>query len=132
VEVGEHDVTMYGDRLRLAEIWQNLMENACKFMGNQKEPRIEIGVEARGEETIFFVRDNGMGIDPRYHAKIFNLFEKLDPKAEGTGLGLALVKRIVELHQGRIWVESTGLGQGSSFYFTLPQAVQNPRGVKKI
>ncbi|MFA5193835.1 MAG: ATP-binding protein [Verrucomicrobiia bacterium] len=131
VKVGEHDVTLYGDRLRLAEIWQNLVENACKFMGNQKEPRIEIGVEARGVETVFFVRDNGMGIDSRYHAKIFNLFEKLDPKAEGTGLGLALVKRIVELHQGRIWVESTGLGQGASFCFTLPRAVHNPEEGKK-
>lgn len=132
VKVGEHDVTLYGDRPRLAEIWQNLVENACKFMGNQKEPRIEIGMETRDAETVFFVRDNGMGIDARYHTKIFNLFEKLDAKAEGTGLGLALVKRIVELQQGRIWVESTGLGQGSSFYFTLPRAVQNPRGVKKI
>ncbi|MBI5818188.1 MAG: PAS domain-containing protein [Verrucomicrobia bacterium] len=131
VKVGEHDVALYGDRLRLAEVWQNLVENACKFMGNQKEPRIEIGVEARGVETVFFVRDNGMGIDPRYHAKIFNLFEKLDPKAEGTGLGLALVKRIVELHQGRIWVESTGQGQGTSFYFTLPRAIHNPEKGRK-
>ncbi len=123
VKVGDNDMMLHGDRPRLAEIWQNLVENACKFMGGQKEPRIEIGMEARGAETVFFVRDNGIGIDPRYHTKIFNLFERLDPKAEGTGLGLALVKRIVELCQGRIWVESAGQGQGTCFYFTLPGAV---------
>ena len=122
VQVGENDVTLLGDRLRLAQIWQNLVENACKFMGPQQGPRIEIGVEERGTEAVFFVRDNGIGIDPRYHAKVFSLFDKLDPKAEGTGLGLALAKRIVELYQGRIWVESPGLGQGACFYFTLPGA----------
>ena len=122
VKVGDTDMLLRGDRPRLAEIWQNLAENACKFMGDQKEPRIEIGVETRGAETVFFVRDNGIGIDPRYHAKVFGLFEKLDPRAEGTGLGLALAKRIVELYQGRIWVESLGQGQGACFYFTLPAA----------
>jgi signal transduction histidine kinase len=105
------------------EIWQNLVENACKFMGNQPKPRVEIGVEKRGPETVFFVRDNGAGIDPRYQAKVFGLFEKLDPKGEGTGMGLALVKRIVEMYKGRIWVESPGLGQGANFLFTLPGAV---------
>jgi signal transduction histidine kinase len=69
------------------------------------------------------VRDNGAGIDPRFREKVFGLFEKLDPKGEGTGMGLALVKRVVELYQGRIWVESGGLGQGASFLFTLPAAV---------
>ncbi|MCX6901517.1 MAG: PAS domain S-box protein [Verrucomicrobia bacterium] len=123
VKVGDTDMLLRGDRIRLAEIWQNLVENACKFMGDQKEPRVEIGVEARGAETVFFVRDNGIGIDPRYYAKVFGLFEKLDPKAEGTGLGLALVKRVVELYRGRIWVESLGQGQGACFYFTLPGAV---------
>jgi PAS domain S-box-containing protein len=123
VKVGDNDLTLHGDRPRLAEIWQNLVENACKFMGDQKEPRIEIGAEPRGAETVFFVCDNGSGIDPRYHTKVFGLFDKLDPKAEGTGIGLALVKRIVELYQGRIWVESAGLGQGACFYFTLPGAV---------
>jgi signal transduction histidine kinase len=123
VKVGEQDVTLYGDRLRLAEIWQNLVENACKFMGDQKEPCIDIGVEPRDAETVFFVRDNGIGIDPRFQAKVFGLFEKLDAKAEGTGLGLAIVKRIVDLYGGRIWVESAGQGQGACFYFTLPGTI---------
>jgi PAS domain S-box-containing protein len=123
VQVADAAVTLEGDRPRLMEIWQNLVENACKFMGNQPKPRVEIGVEQRGPETVFFVRDNGAGIDPRYQAKVFGLFEKLDPKVEGTGMGLALVKRIVEMYKGRIWVESPGLGQGANFLFTLPGAV---------
>jgi signal transduction histidine kinase len=123
VQVADAAVVLKGDRPRLMEIWQNLVENACKFMGNQPKPRVEIGVEKRGPETVFFVRDNGAGIDPRYQAKVFGLFEKLDPKGEGTGMGLALVKRIVEMYKGRIWVESPGLGQGANFLFTLPGAV---------
>jgi PAS domain S-box-containing protein len=123
VQVADAAVVLEGDRPRLIEIWQNLVENACKFMGNQPKPRVEIGVEKRGSETVFFVRDNGAGIDPRFQEKVFGLFEKLDPKGEGTGMGLALVKRIVEMYKGRIWVESSGLGQGANFLFTLPEAV---------
>jgi len=67
-----------------------------------------------------FVRDNGIGIDPKYHEKVFGLFDKLDPQSEGTGIGLALVKRIVEVHGGHIWLESAGAQAGTTFYFTLP------------
>ncbi len=123
VQVDDRDLTLFGDRVRLAEVLQNLIENACKFMGDQKAPRIEIGFEALGAETVFFVRDNGIGIDPRHRSKVFGLFEKLDPKAEGSGIGLSLVKRIVELYGGRIWVESAGVGLGACFHFTLPGAV---------
>ncbi len=117
-------VTLVGDRDRLLEIWQNLIENGVKYMGEQTAPRIEIGAERRGWELVFFVRDNGMGIEPRYQEKVFGLFEKLDPKSEGTGLGLALVKRIVDLYRGRIWLESAGAGQGTCVRFTLPEAVE--------
>jgi PAS domain S-box-containing protein len=117
------EVALFGDHLRLAETLQNLVDNACKFMGDEPAPLIEIGFEALAGETVFFVRDNGIGIDPRHQAKVFDLFEKLDPDAEGTGIGLALVKRIVEFYGGRIWVESKGAGQGTCFYFTLPGAV---------
>ncbi len=128
VSISEDHVNLYGDRPRLAEIWQNLVENAVKFMGNQISPRIEIGMESHGTEKVFFVRDNGMGIDPRFKEKVFGLFEKLNPQTEGTGLGLALVKRIVELYRGDIRVESEGAGHGACFRFTLPGALENATG----
>lgn len=112
---------VYGDRQRLTEVLQNLIDNAAKYIGNQKEPLIEIGHS--GEEDgkpIFFVKDNGIGIAPEHYERIFGLFNKLDATTEGTGIGLALVKRIVELHGGRIWVESE-VGNGSAFCFTLPR-----------
>ena len=110
---------VYGDRQRLREVIENLIDNAAKYMGNQQHPLIEIGVR-RGREPVFFVRDNGMGIAPQYHTKIFGLFDKLDATSEGTGIGLALIKRIIETHGGKIWVESQGNGKGSTFCFTVP------------
>ncbi len=110
-----------GDRVRLREVYQNLVENAIKFMGDQPEPRIEIEARRKGAEVISCVRDNGIGIDLQYHEKIFGLFERLSRHQEGTGIGLALVKRIVEVHGGRIWVESEGAGKGSAFFFRLPR-----------
>jgi len=109
-----------GDRARLVEVVQNLVDNACKYMGNQPYPQVEIGAEQTNGETIFYVRDNGIGIDPRFHNQVFGLFEKLDPTSEGTGIGLALVKRIIETHGGKIWVDSGGQGDGTTFCFTLP------------
>ncbi|MFT3895866.1 MAG: PAS domain S-box protein [Anaerolineales bacterium] len=111
--------SIYGDRVRLVEIVQNLVDNSCRFMGDQADPRIDIGVEIQGIRSVLFVRDNGMGIEPEYQERIFGLFNKLDANSEGTGIGLALVKRIVEVHGGKIWVESQGKGKGSTFYFTL-------------
>ena len=108
-----------GDRQRLAEVVQNLIENAVKFMGDQGDARIRIGTRGEPSGTVLFVSDNGIGIDPRHQEKIFDLFEQLSPGADGTGVGLALVKRIVEAHGGRVWVESEGLGRGSTFCFTL-------------
>ena len=125
VKISDEGLTLHADRQRLVEIWQNLLENAVKFMGEQESPRIDIGFERKGTDTVFFVRDNGMGIDPRYKSRVFNLFDKLDAKAEGTGLGLAIVRRIVELYKGAAWFESAGAGQGSCFFFTLPSALQD-------
>ena len=120
VEIAPNLPVVYGDCIRLREVLENLVDNAVKFMGDQSEPCVEIGARRDGEETVFYVRDNGIGIEPRYHEKVFELFDKLEPQTEGTGVGLAIVKRIVEVHGGRIWVESEGTGQGSTFCFTLP------------
>ena len=113
---------VYGDRPRLTEVLQNLIDNAAKFMGDSEDPQIEIGCQGRDAERgmpIFYVRDNGIGISSQHHDRVFGLFNKLDPKTDGTGIGLALVKRIIEVHGGRIWVESEA-GKGSNFFFTLP------------
>lgn len=121
VEIAPDLPAVYGDRARLFEVLQNLICNAVEFMGAQPDPRIEIGARSDGQETVFYVRDNGMGIDPRHHERIFGLFNRLDPKSDGTGIGLALAKRIVEVHGGRIWVESEGRGRGSTFCFSIPE-----------
>ena len=111
---------VYGDAQRLLEVVQNLIDNAAKYMGDQPNPRIEIGCRAwEQDKPVFFVRDNGIGVASEHHEQIFGLFNKLDPNVEGTGIGLALVKRIVEFHEGRIWVESEP-GSGATFLFTLP------------
>lgn len=106
------------DKMRMLEVMQNLLDNATKFMGEQTNPEIVIGAKKENDMCIFFVKDNGMGIDPAYHERVFGLFNKLDPNTEGTGVGLALVKRIIEFHGGKVWVESE-LGKGATFYFTL-------------
>lgn len=113
--------TIFGDRTRLREVFENLIDNAIKYMGNQTDPVIDIGTKDDPVEITFYVRDNGLGIEKKYHERIFGLFEKLNPEIEGTGIGLALVERIIGTHGGRIWVESDGMGKGSTFYFTFPK-----------
>ena len=117
---------VYGDRPRLFEVLQNLIDNAAKFMGDQPHPTIEIGAREEGSETVFYVRDNGLGIEPCYQDRVFRLFDKLDEQSEGTGIGLALVKRIIDVHGGRLWVESEGLGKGCTFCFTVPRSAETP------
>jgi signal transduction histidine kinase len=107
------------DRSRVVQVMQNLITNAVKFMGDQPQPVIKIGFEEIDGEHIFSVGDNGIGIEKEDQERIFELFNKLDPNTDGTGIGLGLVKRIVEVHEGRIWVESVGAGKGSTFKFTL-------------
>jgi signal transduction histidine kinase len=120
VQVAPDMPVVCGDPGRLMEVFQNLIDNSIKFMGDQKSPRIEIGAQLEDGMVHCFLSDNGIGIASDYHDRIFNLFERLDMKIAGTGVGLALVKRIIEVHNGSIWVESAGEGHGSSFHFTLP------------
>jgi PAS domain S-box-containing protein len=120
VEVFSGLPVVCGDRTRLVEVLQNLIDNAAKYMGDEAHPRVEIGARQDKGEVVCYVRDNGIGIERRFHEKVFGLFDQLDPKVEGTGIGLALVRRIVEVHGGRIWIESEGQGRGSTFCFTIP------------
>lgn len=110
------------DRQRMLDVFVNLLDNAAKFMGDQAEPRVEIHAEAFGGRVTVRVRDNGIGIETGQHERVFGLFERLNPSSDGTGLGLALARRIIEAHGGRIWVESEGALRGATFGFTLPQA----------
>ncbi len=124
VDVSADLPVVFGDRLRLREVLQNLLENAVKYMGDQPQPRIEIGSRRDDGETVCYVRDNGVGIDSRYHEKVFGLFDQLDPNIEGSGIGLAVVRRIIEVQGGRIWAESEGPGHGTTFCFTIPTKKQ--------
>jgi len=114
--------TLFGDRTRLREVFENLIDNAIKYMGDQAAPVVEIGTRNNSNGLVFYVKDNGMGIEEKYQERVFRLFEKLNPTIEGTGVGLALVKRIIETHGGKIWVESEGSGKGSTFCFTIPNS----------
>ena len=109
-----------GDRMAINQVFSNLIDNAIKYMPPHAEARIEVGCEEEGGQCRFFVRDTGTGIRPEDHDKIFRLFTRLGSNVPGDGVGLAAVRKIVEKHGGKIWVESQ-LGKGSTFWFTLPR-----------
>jgi len=116
--------TLACDALRTKQVFQNLISNAIKF-SDKPQPVVEIACSEDDSVYTFSVRDNGIGIDDQYHEKIFWIFERLNQQGEyeGTGAGLAICKKIVEAHGGKIWVESS-VGQGSTFSFTIPKSIQ--------
>jgi light-regulated signal transduction histidine kinase (bacteriophytochrome) len=111
------------DRTLLRQVFANLVSNAVKYSGPRSPAIIEIGSEDRDREILFFVRDNGVGFDMTYSDKLFSVFQRLhrNEEFEGTGIGLANIRKIIARHGGRTWAESV-LGQGATFYFTLPKA----------
>ena len=115
--------TISCDRERMSQVFENLLVNAIKFMGDSENPKIEIGCEDRGDFHQFYVKDNGIGIDPKYQQRIFDMFQRVREieDKEGTGIGLAIVDRIVKSHGGEVWVDSEK-AKGATFYFTLPKA----------
>jgi light-regulated signal transduction histidine kinase (bacteriophytochrome) len=110
-----------GDELQLGQVFQNLIGNALKFKGKEA-PKVHVGVSQDASHWVIAVKDNGIGIEPKYFERVFMLFQRLHGMDEypGTGIGLAICKKVIERHGGRIWVESAP-GEGSSFLFTLPR-----------
>ena len=122
VTVSQDLPLVYGERKRLVQVMENLLSNAIKYIGKENlSPRIEVGAQEQDDQKVIFVRDNGIGIEKIYFEKIFQLFQRL-PSAkkieQGTGVGLAIVKRIIQYHGGRVWLESKP-GKGATFFFTL-------------
>lgn len=118
VTVIKHNLPVInGDKYRLQQLFQNLISNAIKY-NDKATPKLEIGAEDKQQYWQFYVKDNGKGIDRVYFDKIFKTFEKLENNPDSSGIGLSIVKKIIDLYEGKIWLEST-LGVGTTFYFTL-------------
>jgi len=120
VEIQQDMSIVYADKTRLLEVAQNLLHNAIKFSNASHPAEISVSSEIHGDNVVCRVKDNGIGISPEYHDQIFGLFNRLDQSYEGTGIGLALVKTIIEAHDGTVAVDSQGDTNGSLFSFTLP------------
>ncbi|MBK5191159.1 MAG: response regulator [Methanosarcinales archaeon] len=119
ISVAEDFPVVHVDQMRIAEVLVNLIGNSIKYAGEQPTPKVEIRYRVDREETVFFVKDNGIGIDKSEHEKVFELFYQVDQSGGGSGAGLAIVKRIIEVHNGRMWVESEK-GKGCTVCFILP------------
>jgi light-regulated signal transduction histidine kinase (bacteriophytochrome) len=119
IEIAPDMPEVSADKTQISDVMRHLLENAIKFCREDVKPKISVSAEIQDNRVRCRVKDNGIGIDPRYLERIFGLFEQLNQNIEGTGVGLALVKRIIESHGGEVWAESDGIDAGSSIYFTL-------------
>ncbi len=110
-----------GDVNTIRQVWVNLISNAIKYSTNEKQPQIEIGSFSHEGQTAFFVKDNGVGFDKKYMDKLFKVFQRLhsSEEFEGTGVGLAIIEKIISKHGGKVWAEAE-INRGASFYFSLP------------
>jgi PAS domain S-box-containing protein len=122
VEIQQDMPAIIADPVAVSRLFQNLLVNAFRYGCTGEHPRIEIGSDVTGSEVRFFVRDNGPGIPPEYQKKVFGLFQRLEANQEGTGIGLAIVSKIMEVQGGRVWVESTP-GAGATFWLCFPSEV---------
>ena len=115
-----------GDNNMLKQVWHNLISNAVKYTANKEHPKIEAGGVTEANQTVYYVKDNGAGFDMKYANKLFGVFQRLhrQDEFEGTGLGLALAKRIINKHGGDIWAESI-FNEGATFFFSIPTTIQN-------
>ncbi len=130
VSLNDIPTAIKADGIKLKQLFQNLISNAIKFSVEGQRPEVDINCEKREDHWLFTVQDNGIGIDPEYFDKIFMIFKRLNSKEvyEGTGIGLAMVKKIVEQHEGNIWVESE-LGEGTTFKFTIKEELTQKEDV---
>jgi light-regulated signal transduction histidine kinase (bacteriophytochrome) len=112
----------YGDQAMIRQVVVNLLSNAIKFTAPQENARIEIGGGVEENETVYSIKDNGVGFDMQYVHKLFGVFQRLhtSKEFEGTGVGLAIIQRVISRHGGRVWAEGTA-NEGATFYFTLPK-----------
>jgi len=122
ITVSEDLPLVYGEKKRLAQVIENLLSNAIKYIGKENpSPQIEVGLQEQDDQKVIFVKDNGIGIEKAYFEKIFQVFQRL-PSAkkieQGTGIGLAIVKRVIQYHGGKVWLKSEP-GKGTTFFFTL-------------
>jgi light-regulated signal transduction histidine kinase (bacteriophytochrome) len=122
--------TIVCDRIKLTEVFLNLINNAIKFSSKQEaKPVVDVKYEDSGDLHQFSVKDNGIGIDPKYHDKVFGIFKRLhsQDEYEGSGAGLGIVKKVIEDHKGKVWIESEA-GKGTKFLFTIPKNLKVSKG----
>jgi hypothetical protein len=125
IDIQDPMPAIVADSTAVSRLFQNLLANALKYGLSGPEPRIEVGSQIQEDEVCFFVRDNGSGIAHEYQHKIFDMFQRIDTTQEGTGIGLAIVSKIMEVHDGRVWVDSAS-GQGAAFWLAFPLRLAAP------